>query len=281
MRCVKLICAVISASLLSSAALAADLPIDPPPAYVPPPADFGGWYLRGDIGFANPSVKRLDNALDATLLTQNQQLGFDSAGIYGFGVGYQFNGWFRFDITGQYRGSAHFHGLDVNTFPTGGGGVGFGSDTYSARTSGWLVLANAYADLGTWWRVTPFIGAGVGTSRLSVSNFVDQGLINSGAGSMAGTAFADNTLKWNFAWAAYAGFAYQVTHGMTLELAYRYVDLGNGMSGDIRRFDGINEIFNPTTFRHITSQDLTLGVRWLLEPTPIYMPPPAALVRKG
>jgi hypothetical protein len=35
-----------------------------PPMYVPPPVeDFGGWYLRGDIGFSNQQVKKLDNAL--------------------------------------------------------------------------------------------------------------------------------------------------------------------------------------------------------------------------
>jgi hypothetical protein len=42
--------------------------------------------------------------------------GFDSAGIFGLGVGYQVNNWFRADVTGQYRGNANFHGLDVTDF---------------------------------------------------------------------------------------------------------------------------------------------------------------------
>ena len=36
----------------------------------------------------------------------------------------------------------------------------------------------------------------------------------------------DNASKWNLAWAAYAGLAYKVTPGLSLELTYRYVNLG-------------------------------------------------------
>ena len=59
MRSVKYLLAAGAASLLSSAALAADMPA-PPPYYAPPPVeDFGGWYLRGDIGFSNQHVKNI------------------------------------------------------------------------------------------------------------------------------------------------------------------------------------------------------------------------------
>jgi opacity protein-like surface antigen len=61
MRSVRFLVAAGAASLLSSAAFAADMPIAPPPQYYAPPpvADFGGWYLRGDIGFSNQRVKNI------------------------------------------------------------------------------------------------------------------------------------------------------------------------------------------------------------------------------
>ena len=67
MRSVKSLIAAGAATLMSTAAFAADMAIAPPPAYAPPPVieDFGGWYLRGDIGFSNQRVERLDNVLDA------------------------------------------------------------------------------------------------------------------------------------------------------------------------------------------------------------------------
>src|SRR5665647_1973519 len=58
MRSVKFLVAAGAASLLSSVAFAADMAIAPPPMYSPAPVvqDFGGWYLRGDIGFSNQRV---------------------------------------------------------------------------------------------------------------------------------------------------------------------------------------------------------------------------------
>jgi opacity protein-like surface antigen len=254
-------------------AFAADMAIAPPPTYGPPPVEeFGGWYLRGDIGFSNQQVSRLNNVLDANVLSSKQNLAFNTAGIFGLGAGYKFNNWLRADVTGEYRGNSQFFGTDAISFAGG-----FGTDTYHATKSEWLFLANAYVDLGTWWCITPFVGAGFGTARVSIANFTDQGII-SGGPPVASLAFGDNVSKWNFAWALHAGLAYQVSPNFTVELAYRYLDMGNGLTGDLRTFDGTNSIVNPTTFKGITSHDVKLGVRWELYSPPVYEQP---LVRKG
>jgi opacity protein-like surface antigen len=273
MRSVKFFIAAGAATLLSQAAFAADMAIAPPPYAPPVVEDFGGWYLRGDIGFSNQRVDRLNNALDATLTSSVQTNNFNTAGIFGLGVGYKFNNWFRADVTGEYRGNSQFFGKDVNTFA---GGVG--TDTYHGSKSEWVVLGNAYVDLGTWWCITPFIGAGVGGARVSINNFTDAGITNIGGIASPSVAFGDNVSKWNFAWAAHAGLAYKVTPSFTVELAYRYLDMGDGLTGDLRTFDGTNGINNPTTFKNITSHDLKLGVRWDLTSPQVYEAP---LMRKG
>ncbi len=75
----------------------------------------------------------------------------------------------------------------------------------------------------------------------------------------------------------HAGLAYNVTPGVTLELAYSYVNLGSGTTGVITTFDGFsaNHVFK---FNTITSNDLKLGVRWDLYSPPPYAPP---LITKG
>ena len=274
MRSVKFFVAAGAASLLSSVAFAADLPA-PPPYAPPPPADFGGWYLRGDIGFSNQRVKNV-SINDPTLVvvpgSDREVNTFDTGGIFGVGVGYQFNNWFRADITGQYRGNANFKGIELFNSPIGGGASIPGVDNYNASKSELLFLANVYADLGTWWCVTPFIGAGIGTSRVTISNFTDLNIPNNGV------AYANSGSKWNFAWAAHAGLAYKVSPNLTLELAYSYVDLGSGATGGSATFVGplTPYVFN---FKDITSQDLTLGVRWNFDSEPAYVPPP--LITKG
>jgi opacity protein-like surface antigen len=286
MRSVKFFVAAGAASLLSSMAFAADMAIAPSPMYAPPPVeDFGGWYLRGDIGFSNQRVNNIRKS-DPTAYSQISSLtettSFDSGGVFDVGAGYRFNNWFRADVTAQYRGNANFKGSDV--FTASAFGLPYnGQDNYSASKSELLFLANAYVDLGTWWCVTPFIGAGIGTSRVTISNFTDTGVTNIhtnplyvGGPPVASFASAANGSKWNFAWAAHAGLAYRISPSATLELAYSYVDLGSGTTGVISDFTGF-KAGNVFKFNDITSHDLTLGVRWDLD-TP---PPPPPLVTKG
>jgi opacity protein-like surface antigen len=292
MRSVKSLLAAGAAAVFSTVAFAADMPIAPPP-YAPAPMveDCGGWYLRGDIGFSNQRVKEIRYGRESAysqLTSLQQQSGFDAAGIFGLGVGYRFNNWFRADLVGQYRGNANFKATDRLTGMAGGIGPYSGIDNYGGSKSEWLVMANAYVDLGTWWSITPFIGAGVGASRVSISNFTDNNLTNLqvdgngnpisvGGPPVAGAASALNGSKWNLAWAVHTGLAYNVTPNLVLELAYSYIDLGQGQTGVLSTFTGgtTNNVFK---FKDITSHDLKLGVRWDLTSPQYYAPPP---VTKG
>src|SRR6185312_12881187 len=152
--------------LAPTLATAADMPMPPLPA----PVEFGGWYLRGDIGMTNQRVKRLDNALfDSTVVVHQKE--FDSSPLFGVGIGYKVNNWFRVDGTAEYRGGSTFSGLDTYTFNNGVDPAFTRMNDYRAVKSEWLFLANAYADLGTWSNITPFVGAGIGTSRNTISSF--------------------------------------------------------------------------------------------------------------
>jgi opacity protein-like surface antigen len=172
-------------------------------------------------------------------------------------------------VTGEYRGKTTFRGLDV--YP---GGV----NDYTGSKSEWLVLANAYVDLGTWWCITPFIGAGIGYSQNTISNFRDVNVPNAGVG------YANSHSQWELAWALHAGLAYKINNKFTAELSYRYVNLGDFQSGDIITYTGVNAVNNPMMFNNVTSQDVRLSLRWALGGNdynaapafPSYSPPPPA-----
>jgi opacity protein-like surface antigen len=250
------------AVLASSNTRAADLP----PPYLPPPIeDYGGWYLRGDIGMTNQQVKALDNvafATTANLVVHDKN--FEAGMLFGLGIGYRHNNWFRWDITGEYRGETGFHGLD--TWTDGAGDPRF--NNYTAKKSEWLFLLNAYVDLGTWKSVTPFVGAGIGASRVTIHSFRDAGIAYETPGDLdtgfPTLGYANASSKWNLAWALYAGFAYDVTPNFTIELAYRFLHLGDGQSGDIIGFDGSNGSYNPLIFKGLYSHDIKFGVRWIM-----------------
>ena len=284
MRSVMILAAAGAASLLSSVAFAADIPVAPPPQYYAPPPveDFGGWYLRGDIGMTNTRGKLFAPAYNDASTVSVNQIGheFTSGMTYGLGVGYQFNNWFRMDVTGEYRAGATFRGLDT---------YGPASNDYYGTKSEWLFLANAYVDLGTWWCFTPFVGAGIGYSQNTISNWRD---INTQTGA---TAYSDSRSQWEMAWALHAGIAYKVTPNFTAEFAYRYVNLGDFATNDMIGFNGANAVYNPIHLNGVTSHDFKLGLRWNLSPSeaamplsmpygkaPVeYAPPPPPLMRKG
>jgi opacity protein-like surface antigen len=155
-----------------------------------------------------------------------------------------------------------------------------------------VVLANAYLDLGTWWCLTPFVGAGIGGAYNKVSGLTDQGIGTAAGGfplSTIGFTQTDHT-QWNMAWALHAGLAYSVTNNLKLEFAYRYLNMGNvqtsevlcGPSGCGAPGGGPRAFY---TLNNLDSQDFKIGLRWMLQPdvpayapAPVYSPP---LMRRG
>jgi opacity protein-like surface antigen len=277
-----------AAALLSTASLAADLPPLPPPVYRAPVAvETSGWYLRGFVGASN---EFLSNITHPDFLTAPQFMfldkgGFDSAPFGGGGIGYQWNNWLRVDATVEYRGKAGFHALDrfFNPFQGfdqfGNPNPGrWNTNQYTASKSELVALGNVFLDLGTWWCVTPFIGAGAGAAQIKIEHFRDVNVMQ-GAGG-----WADTGTQTNFAWALHAGAAYKVNQNFAIELSYRYLNVGNAQSGTLLNLDPTvsPNTFAPVTFHNIQSHDVMLGVRWMLQPEapPVYAPPPP-LMRKG
>ncbi|MFN8830657.1 MAG: outer membrane protein [Labrys sp. (in: a-proteobacteria)] len=239
-----------------SPAVAADMP-DPPPVFVPAeePA-YGGWYLRGDIGFTHQDLGELDNDYWATAGTFTvTSADFSPSYFIGAGVGYQFGAWFRTDATIEYRAKSDFDGSDTytNTVPSTGANY---FDTDKTEIVGML---NGYVDLGTWGGLTPYLGAGVGFAHIMIGDLTDRGF-NSVGGATAGNAGSKTTT--NFAWALMAGLGYEVAPGVSAELGYRYLDMGDAESGIIT--DAFGGTFGALQFKDIISHDVRFGLRWTL-----------------
>lgn len=247
------IAAGLSGGVSGGVAVAADLP------YVEPvPLAVGGWYLRGAIGMSNQRLDNLDYQYFDTPGYATDWINkgdFSSAPTFSLGGGYQFNDWFRADVTGQYRGKSDFYAsqrvtkLDDNSVY---------SDDYTARKSEWLFLANGYVDLGTYHGITPYVGAGIGTSRNTISGFRD---INT---ELNASGYAGSESQWNFAWALHAGLGFKVTENLIFDLGYSYVDLGNAKTDTAYNTDPAWSRANDGfKFKNITSHDVNFGIRYL------------------
>lgn len=256
----------------------------PPPLPAPPlpePAhDFGGWYLRGDVGvghYGNGDIRFPDVAPGTFVFVGDA---WDSAAFVGAGVGYQFNSWFRVDVTGEHRGSAGFKTRDTYSYINGLGNASDGTNLYTGQMSSSVFLLNAYVDLGHWYGFSPYVGVGIGGAYKNFYGFTDQSLQFDRVTRVTGASFGtlNDSSETSFAWAVMAGLGYSVTPNFTVEVGYRYLNLGEGKTGQINCICGGNPAFGFRV-KDIESHDFKLGMRWhLAMPAPGIAPPP--LIRK-
>lgn len=265
------------AILASSSAFAADLLPPAPEVYPPAPIDVGGgWYLRGDVGVSSYQDAKFSSPDLPPAIFHDESMG--SGGFLGVGVGYQFNSWLRADVTGEYRFSTGVKAHDRIDYLVGVT-PGVTRNIYEGDYSAFVGLVNGYVDLGTWYGITPFIGAGVGVAYNHFTGFTDRGLNEfplGGAVTASGGDLQDGH-KTKLAYAFHAGLAYDVSPAFKVELAYRYLNLGEGKTGVINCYCGA--VYSPLKVKDIESHDLKIGMRWLLAaPAPAYEPGP--LIRK-
>ena len=271
---------------------AADLLPPPPPPPVAPPVEIGGgWYLRGDVGVSALRLNKFEGydkagypQPDGGYVAEQREIG-DQA-FAGAGIGYQFNPWLRGDITAEYRTSAslRFGESYVGGYDSWGNPVK-GLDFYNGHISTIVAMANGYFDLGTWYGVTPFIGAGVGTAFHHTSAMTDFGAGTAAGGAGIIRAHDSNSL----AWALHAGLAMDVTPNLKLEVGYRYLNLGNAKTGTLSCFNQDDCPGTVYKFKNIEAHDVKVGFRYLLGGVaaaplppimPDYQPAPGPLVRK-
>jgi opacity protein-like surface antigen len=259
-------------------ARAADL-LPPPPQLEPPPlrgpVEDSGFYLRGDIGvgFNEVSDRTSTFAAPNTMSSLNAWYGgsaMDADFLVGVGAGYQFNNWFRADVTGEYRSGALYRSANYysgSTIPCGGLPTGTCGDNYHGLTNIGLFLANGYLDLGAWSGLTPYVGAGVGLAAYSMGPVRDVSMQTPPGGGPVGTGISNANSGANFAWALMAGVSYQLAPNLLLDLGYRYVNMGRINTGAI---NCVGQCYYESQHFDLWSNDLLVGMRWLL---PAYAPP--------
>lgn len=273
----------VATAAAAPSALAADLL--PPPALpaAPPVVDVGGgFYLRGDVGVGILQTGNFEQREVALGGGNFLRRDINDTFFVGVGAGYQFNSWFRADVTGEYRGATKFGATDRYNFtcPFAAGSCGAigqvitRNNVWDGNLQSTVVMANGYVDLGTWHGITPFIGVGVGGAYNKVSGVTDYDPSDLGGGGRG----LDND-EWNFAWAIHAGLAYDVTSNFKVELGYRYLNLGDVKSGRIRCLGNAACDLSPLVIKDVDSHDIKLGMRWLLADKGVpYAPGP--LIRK-
>lgn len=233
-------------ALVATPALAFDLP--PPveaPEYTGSISNLDGWYIRGDLGYnasikgGDPTYRTFDFATETT--TTNT---FDASRLSGnfslsAGGGYQFNDFFRSDLTLDYfrtsfKGKSNWE----DCAPVTTAGVPALQCKYRGQDMTALsLLANGYVDLGTYWGFTPYVGAGAGMSYVKWGD-VDYYYRGSRDGLDQDLIPRDGADSWRFTYALMAGTSYDLTDRLKMDFGYRFSQIAGG---DMFQFNGFED----------------------------------------
>ena len=225
-----------------------------------------GWYVRGDFGGvqlyqANPfytgvlnvnSASTFGSSAPGVTLKQSHELGY----VGGIGGGYAFTSHLRADVVVDYQMPVHSNAYGKG-FPCQNGfgpvvaGIsnptyGTCTGTYQANLNSYDALVNGYYDIGTWYGVTPYIGAGVG---LSFGHYQTSSTYNQADGTSynvtvtnpaSGQTYSINYDRssshtyYNFAYALMAGVAFPIFDHTKVDIGYRFLDLGSVLGTNVR-----------------------------------------------
>jgi len=272
----------LGAAQTAQVAHAADLLPPPPPIDAPlrgAVVEESGFYLRGDlgVGFNDTSSQSSSFAAPSTMSSLNAWYGGTQASesyLIGIGFGYKFNTWFRADLTGEYRGNALYRSklyyTQAGSPACSGLPAGTCGDNYSGLLNIGLFMFNAYADIGTWYGVTPYVGAGVGLAAYQMGSVTDQSMQIAVPGSTIGSGVSDAHTGSNFAWALMTGFSWDVAQNVKLDVGYRYVNMGQITTGTIMC---TAECWFERQKFNLASNDVRVGLRWMAAAPVVYDAP--------
>ncbi|HSM20551.1 MAG TPA: outer membrane beta-barrel protein [Hyphomicrobiales bacterium] len=157
--------------------------------------------------------------------------------MVGGGIGYKHSSWFRSDVTFDYRA----FDFDGNT-PCGCPGDSV--ENYDFDT--WTIMWNVYADLGSWYGVTPYVGGGIGAAYHWLHNIV-------GVNPDDTVTVIPNGGGWSFAAAAMTGVTIAMSDRTAIDAGYRYIWLGDVESGH----DGTGTVL----FEDMAEHEIRVGLR--------------------
>ncbi len=117
-------------------------------------------------------------------------------------------------------------------------------ESFDTKLKTQSLMLNAYYDIDTGSKITPYVGGGIGLARVELNDQYWKDLYDKKI---------DDT---NFTWQIGAGIAYAVTDNFSVDAGYRYIDYGNMSETADDGYDGEKESVD------MTANEIYLGMRY-------------------
>ncbi|MES0882473.1 outer membrane protein [Roseibium sp. SCP14] len=228
---------LLGTSLLSTIAIAED-------------GSSSNWYIKSEAGaaFSNDAGTTDMSFTHGPQVTVNDSdLGVSP--VFGIGIGRQIYKNFRGDVTFNYRGGFELDTESTDSLP---------ASPLDADIKSYSLMANLYWDIYRFdagqLAITPYLSGGAG---VAINQTDDMLLIAGGTNA----AEISGGTKTNFAFQVGAGAGIEMSEHLTLDLGYRYVDLGEFQSG--KNLPSVPSVkLNDPIKGDLTSHEIMIGLRY-------------------
>ncbi len=189
--------------------------------------------LRGMYSIMDNSVDGDYEYTDGIVsLSENQSGNLDDK-VFGVSVAYGFkHNLFRMEVEGIYNTEAESHLYDIQT------------NENKVSISNQALMFNLYADYDNITNVTPYIGGGLGLSRISIDYY------------------AGDEDKFSLAWQLGVGLNIAATENLSFDIGYRYMYLGKASLSDTVYYPLYNITENRDFDMDSYSHNIYMGLRY-------------------
>lgn len=253
-----------AAALFAHSAVAADV-IEAPVMEAPAPAPVvieeaapapvhggSGWYLRGDIGYVVNGELEGEYATPGgtNVIYGELDNGFSAGG----GIGYQMTDHLRADLTVDYFSASDFVGSTRGACGVALDCISTDISSYSALS----VMANAYVDLGTHGRFTPYVGAGIGGTYVKWDDLSNTACDATNPVNCDPTVIHGGGKGWRATAALMAGASIDVTCNLKADIGYRFRHIEGGRMFEFASGNG------PGDHDSLQTHEVRAGLRYAL-----------------
>lgn len=156
----------------------------------------------------------------------------EETGFIEGGLGCQMTDSFRVEVTGGVRLKSSLSDPYV--------------DSLSANLTSHTIFVSGFWDITNYGGFTPYVGGGVGAAHHTISDLTFP----------VGAADGSN---WDFAYHVTFGMSYDITNALKFDVAYRYVNMGDALSGT--DFADAPDL-GPITVDNLVAHEVKMGLRY-------------------
>lgn len=184
--------------------------------------------------------------------TARMNIGSDTDSTFGgsLALGYDFAKQFNVPVRAEVEYSLFSEAEGGKTWRLSGMSLNM-KQTFQIQT----LFLNAYWDIDTGTKFTPYIGAGLGMGFIGTKGKMK---FNDGTDVYGGSTGSKTVT--NFAWNIGAGLGYDITDNWTIDAGYRFVGLGSVKTK--REYDSYNDVGAYGKTDNLYHHQFAVGVRF-------------------